>query len=98
MNKSRRRQINKALAALADAIDTLGQIRAQDEKELDNLPEPLSDGGRAMYVDRVLGHLEDAIADLVNVEDWLEANKAWVCAKAPCSISCRRKTPRKPEG
>lgn len=76
MSLSSREQIARARLYVSEAIDILESIRAEEEKALEELSESEHEGELKCRMESVCCDLENAIADLVNIEDWLESAKA----------------------
>jgi ABC-type transporter Mla subunit MlaD len=70
MNNARRKQISEAIEHMNNALSLLYYVRDEEQEVLDNLPDNMRDGERALkfednidQIDYAIGNLEDAITD-----------------------------------
>ena len=75
MNKQRRKQIEKAIALMQEALDILENVKDDEQEAFDNMPEGLQGSEKGELMEEIIGYLEDsygnletAIEDLGNIE------------------------------
>lgn len=72
MNKTRRKQIIKAIEMLNTANDFIESIRSDEEDYMNNIPENLQNSDRYYIADEAVSNLEDAISDIESAIENLE--------------------------
>lgn len=72
MNKTRRRQIAKALSLIEQAYDLLTEVKDDEEMAYENLPESLQSSEKGDTMQNNISNLEDAISGLEDVQSSLE--------------------------
>lgn len=64
MNSDRRKEINKAIALMQQALDILEVARNEEGDYYENMPENLQDSPRGHAAEQSYGYLEDAYCTL----------------------------------
>ena len=75
MNNERRKQIDAALEFIVEARGILESVRDEEQGAFDNLPESFQDSEKGERMQDAVSSLEEAIADLENIESSLEEVK-----------------------
>lgn len=69
MNAKRRKELEKALTLLGDALDIINQVREDEEDAYENMPEGLQESERGEQMSDNVYELEMAANDIENVAD-----------------------------
>ena len=64
MNNDRRKEINKAIALMQEALSIIETARDEEGDYYDNMPENLQDSPRGQAAEQSYGFLEDAYCTL----------------------------------
>jgi hypothetical protein len=64
MNNDRRKQINKAVALMQEALSILETARDEEQEYYDNMPEGLQGSERGEAAEQAVSNLEDACSNL----------------------------------
>ena len=64
--------LESALTDIQDALETLQEVRDEEEEAYDNLPESLQDGERGDMMQEAIDNLDDAIGSIEEAADTLE--------------------------
>ena len=79
MNNERRKEIdrlmervNSLLSDLSEIKDSIENVRDEEQKYLDNLPENMADGERAEKAQAAIDAIEEALSSLDDSETSLE--------------------------
>ena len=75
MNNVRRKQIDKAITVLTNAIQTIERIRDEEEEYMDNMPENLQGSSKYSAAEEAYGHLDDAVCWVETAIEELENAK-----------------------
>ena len=67
MNNDRRKEINKAIALLQEALSILETARDEEGDYFNNMPENLQSSERGQKAEEAYGYLEDACCNLEEV-------------------------------
>ena len=70
MNKSRRKEIEKAMELLEEAQGIIESCRDEEQDSYDNLPESIQDGERGQSMDEAISALDDCVE---NIEGAIES-------------------------
>lgn len=68
MNKPRRKELEKALALIAQAREIIEQCRDEEQEAFDNLPESIQDGMQGEKMSDMIDILDSACDDLDSIE------------------------------
>jgi hypothetical protein len=72
MNDGRRKLIAKVVSRISEARGLLEEIHADEQSAYDNMPLSLQESERGERMAEVLFEIENAVADLENLESVLE--------------------------
>lgn len=64
MNKQNRKQLEKAVALIAQAQEIVETIKDEEQEKFDNLPESLQQSEKGEQFEENISALEDALGDL----------------------------------
>lgn len=67
MNNNRRKEINKAVALLQEALSILETARDEEREYYDNMPENLQSSERGCAAEQAASYLDDACSSLEEV-------------------------------
>lgn len=67
MNNDRRKEINKVVALLQEALSILEMARDEEGDTFNNMPENLQNSERGQKAEEAYGQLEDACSSLEDV-------------------------------
>jgi hypothetical protein len=76
MNTMRRKIIAKAIGCISEARGLLEEVCGDEQTAYDNMPLGLQESERGERMAEVLSDMENAVADLENLESVLEDAKA----------------------
>ncbi|GHT57923.1 hypothetical protein FACS1894109_11090 [Spirochaetia bacterium] len=69
MNKNRRKQIDRVITHLEDALEELESIKSDEEEYHDNMPEGLRDSDKGYAADEAISNLDSAIENVQQAID-----------------------------
>lgn len=75
MNKIRRKALDDVYNLVQKAIETLEDIKSQEEECLDNMPESLRESKNACMSETAIASMEDALDNLYNAAENIEEAK-----------------------
>ena len=75
MNNERRKELDKAIAKLDDALALVEQVREDEQEARDNLPENMQDSERADLMDETIYELEEIEGELDSLRGRLDDAK-----------------------
>jgi hypothetical protein len=75
MNDGRRKLIAKAVGRISEARGLLEEVHSDEQSAYDNMPLSLQESERGERMAEVLSDIENAVADLENLESVLEDTK-----------------------
>lgn len=67
MNNARRKEINKAISLLQEALSILEAARDEEGDTFDNMPENLQNSERGQMTQEAFGYLEEGCCSLEDV-------------------------------
>ena len=73
MNKSRRKELEKAIELLEQASDIIDSAKVDEEDAYDSLPAGIQDSERGETMQEAISSLEDALDNLESVTDAVQA-------------------------
>lgn len=75
MNNNRRKQIDEALAKLAEAREAIESARDEEQEYFDNMPESFQQGDRGQKAEEAVDLLQTACDQLEEIESSLQETK-----------------------
>lgn len=72
MNNDRRKEINKAVSLLQEALSILENARDEEQDYYDNMPENLQGSDRGQTAEQAASNLDDACSSLEEVISYAE--------------------------
>jgi hypothetical protein len=76
MNAGRRKMIAKAIGCISEARGLLEEVYGDEQTAYDNMPLGLQESERGEHMADIISEIENAVADLENLESVLEDAKA----------------------
>lgn len=73
MNKARRKRLEKAIELAGELQEIIDEISQEEREAFDNMPEGLQNGDKWQEIDAAATNLEDALASVEEVVDYLSS-------------------------
>ena len=78
MNRMRRKELERALSLIGEAIDIIESCRYDEQDALDNLPEGIQMSERGESMEEYISIMEEAVCDIERAAESIDSDV--ICA------------------